>query len=851
MRHLLRLVSVRYLRAAPGRTLLTLLGIMLGVSVVFAIDVVNTTVMGSFKSTIDNVAGRTALTIGASTGVAEELLEKVRAVPGVAAAVPVIEESAHDEKTGLQLAVLGIDTLSDSNVRDYEVTADDVKIEDDIAFLSDPHAVIVTRSFAQRHAIKVGDTLTLATVQGKADYTVRGLLAARGPAKVFGGDLLLMDVYAAQLAFGRDKRFDHIDVVPTADLDVATLQSRLEQVLEGKANVTRPERRTQETERLMAGFKLGLSLAGMVAIFVGGFIVYNALAIAVAQRRREIGILRALGTTRTQILLLFVGEGLFLGGAGAVLGLAFGMAMARSVLKLVIHTISALYVSVDTQNLTVAPRDIVVSVALGVGVSFLAALYPARRASWVAPASAMRKQTDSGGVALASLRGSLKTGIVTLLLAVVIAVLAHLQQNYLLGYGVAGICAFAAAFLSPALALGIGHVARRWLRKSNPALMLGSVSFIRNAGRNSVAIAALGMSLANVVNADVLVGSMKHNTARWFDRAARADVFVFAGQRASAAAERPLPESVGNDLSVLKDVAFVDPYRMTRHMLHGQPFTLVSYDLQHYLKYNEIPVVSGDLDRALPAIYAGTGLAASETFASKFQVKLGDRVELQTPNGPKSFEVVLTYVDYGSDQGILLTTRPVYKRVWSDNLVDSFGVYLNRGADVAQARARIADDLGKRYRLLALSNGEYKAEFMRFIDGSFALTRATELVAIIVAILGIINTLLVTVMDRRTEIGVLKAIGADAKQVQQMLITEGILIGLSATLLGIVFGTAFSAYVVKELLRFQIGWQMSWKLSGWVVLETFVVAQIVTFVSVWWPMKTAGRVGAVEALQYD
>ena len=851
MRHLLRLVSVRYLRAAPGRTLLTLFGIMLGVSVVFAIDVVNSTVMGSFRGAIDNVAGRTALTIGASTGVAEEVLEKVRAVPGVAAAVPVIEESVHDEKSGVQLAVLGVDTLADSSVRDYEVTADDVKIDDDIAFLNDPHSVIVTHSFAQRHAIKVGDTLTLATIQGKADYTVRGMLAARGPAKVFGGDLLLMDIYAAQVAFGRDKRFDHIDVVPTKDTDVAVLQKQLEQLLEGKANVMRPERRTEETERLMAGFKLGLSLAGLVAIFVGGFIVYNALAIAVAQRRREIGILRALGTTRTQILLLFVGEGLFLGAAGAVLGLAFGMAMARSVLKLVIHTISALYVSVDPQNLTVSPRDIIVSVALGVGVAFVAALYPARRASWVAPASAMRKQTDSGAAALASVRGSLKTGLATLVLALLIAIVAHVQQNYLLGYAVAGVGAFAVAFIAPALALTVGQLARRWLKKGNPAVMLGSVGFIRNAGRNSVAIAALGMSLANVVNADALVGSMKHNTARWFDRAARADVFVFAGQRASAAAERPLPESVAVELSKLDDVTFVDPYRMTRHMLRGEPFSLVSYDIEHYRKYNEIPVVSGDLERALPSIYAGTGLAASETFATKFQVKLGDRVELQTPNGPRSFDIALIYVDYGSDQGILLTTRAVYKRVWADSLVDSFGVYLREGADIARARARVADDLGKRYRLLALSNGEYKAEFMRFIDGSFALTRATELVAIIVAILGIINTLLVTVMDRRTEIGVLKAIGADAKQVQQMLITEGVLIGLSATLLGILFGTGFSVYVIKELLRFQIGWQMSWKLSGWVVLETFVVAQIVTFLSVWWPMRTAGRVAAVEALQYE
>lgn len=852
MRHLLRLISLRYLRAAPVRTLLTLFGILLGVSVVFAIDVVNSSVMGSFRATIDNVAGKTALTVGGSSGVAEELLEVVRAVPGVAAAVPVIQETAHDERTDTQLTVMGIDTLSDSNVRDYEVTADDVKIEDDIAFLNDARSVIVTQKFAKKHNLNQGDTLQLSTIAGKHEYTVRGTLAARGPANVFGGDLLLMDVYAAQIAFERGKRFDHIDVVPDSNVEVNALQQRIEQAIEHKAPVNRPQRRTEEAERLTAGFKLGLSLAGLVAMFVGGFIVYNALAIAVAQRRREIGILRALGTTRAQIMFLFVGEGLALGAVGAVLGVAFGLFLANLVLKAVGGNVVLLNMPAATEELLVEPKDLIASVTLGVVVAFLAAFFPARQAAATEPASVMRRHKDTAGIGISSLKTSLIVSGVTTTFALVVALIAHYNENYLLGYAVAGICAFSMAFLSPSVALVVGNLVRRLFGRANPTVMLGSTGFIRNAGRNAVAISALGISLANVVNADAFVDSMKHSTSQWFARAARADVFLYVGKSGKVGVDHPLPESMIDELNAVPGVAHVEPYRVKQQSLDGMPYHLVSYDLKHYAQYNEVPVVAGSFESALPAILSGKGIAASENFIRAFKgTKLGDKVTLQTPKGPREFEIVLVYVDYSADSGILLTDRSVYREIWDDTLVDSFGLYLEQGTSYQAVRDKITEDLGKRYRLVVLSNGQYKQEVFGTIDRTFSLTRATEFVAIIVAILGIINTLLVTVMDRRTEIGMLKAIGADSSQVQSMLITEGALIGLSSTLVGVLFGSAFSAYIVKELMRFQVGWNMTWQMSPWVVIQIFIAAQIVTFISVWLPMRSADRIDAVEALHYE
>lgn len=851
MRHLLGLVSLRHMRAARGRALLTLLGIMLGVSVVFAIDVINTSVMQSFRATMDQVAGKTALSVGVGEGVDEALLDTVRAVQGVASAAPLIQHATRDPKTNTRLMVLGIDTAADGEVRDYEVNTGDMHVDDELAFLNDPHAVIVTERYAKRTGAKIGDQLTLEALDGNSEFNVRGTLAARGPATVFGGDLLLMDIFAAQIAFGRGRRFDQIDVVPAQGVDVEVLKRRLERALAGKVHVTRPIRRSQEAERLMAGFKLGLSLIGLVAMFVGAFVVYNALAIAVVQRRQEIGIWRALGATRRQILWVFLGEGLVMGAFGSLAGLGFGMLLARVAARSVSGAISALYLRVEIDHLTIGTGDVIKAVSVGMCAGLLAAYFPARNATRVEPSTVMRKNASGDGTAFAPSRTALQIACGALALAVCMAVIAHLRQDYLLGYGVSAIAALAVGFLAPALASGVGKLARSLAKSAKPPIVLGIVSFQRNAGRNAIAIAAFGIGLANVVNTEAFASSMKYTTARWLDRSARADLMVLAGDKMQARIERLLPDSVGGELRKLPGVAFVDPYRMTTHSLAGKTFKLSAHELSEYSKHSELPVVQGDLSTALRKIDAGEAIAVSEAFVHEFHVGAGDSVTLQTAEGPRRFEVALIYVDYTSDLGVVTTTRSVYTRLWHDSLVDAFGLYMQPGASAEAARSHIASALSKRFDLLVLNNRQYRAGVLNFIEQSFSLMRATEFVAIVVAVLGIINTLLVSILDRRRELGVLKAIGADARQIKHMLLTEGALIGFASSIIGVCFGAVFSAYIVQELLRFQVGWQLSWRLSGWAILQAFALGQVVTMFAVWWPLRSARRVEAAEALQYE
>lgn len=171
---------------------------------------------------------------------------------------------------------------------------------------------------------------------------------------------------------------------------------------------------------------------------------------------------------------------------------------------------------------------------------------------------------------------------------------------------------------------------------------------------------------------------------------------------------------------------------------------------------------------------------------------MGDDVLLRTPDGPRQFLIVLVYTDFRADTGILFTTRDTYKRIWRDSLLDLFSIYLKPGASAGPVRAQIAATWGASDSLLAIANAEYRSELVGLVGRSMALARATELVAVFVAILGIINTLLVGVFDRRRELGVLKAIGAARTQLSRIVLTESTLINGTSALLGVLLGTGLS-----------------------------------------------------------
>jgi putative ABC transport system permease protein len=551
------------------------------------------------------------------------------------------------------------------------------------------------------------------------------------------------------------------------------------------------------------------------------------------------------------VLLLFVGEGLIIGLAGSVLGLCVGFLLARASLGAVAAAVSSLYMPIKVGTVVVTALDVSIALGLGVSSAVCAAFVPARRASSIDPVSAMSGTIQASDVAPSLSFTSLQAACATLVVTALVATAAHVYQLMSLAILVACLILLSGVFFASPLASLIGRIAQRYSLRFGPAVLLGAVAFARNRGRNTIAIAALGLALANVVNADTLIGSMKAATDAWLGRSFRADVFVFAGTEVHAKFEHPLPSSLRSALGAIPNVEFVQAFRMARRTFRGQPFYLLSEDFEGYRRYNELAVVAGDLSRALPELEAGTGIAASETFTRNFKLGLGDSVTLDTPDGPKPFPIVLVYTDYRADIGILFTTRAAYQRIFRDDLVDLYSVYVSEHASVEQVRARISQSFSARYGLLALGSEEYKRDLVGVIDRTMTLARATELVAVVVAGLGIINALLVGVLDRRREIGVLKALGADRKQVGRIVLAEAVLIACTAAVLGTLVGVALSAYMVLEALRLEVGWHIGLHLSGWILAEAFLFAIPIAVLAAWWPIRWATRLEVVEALQYE
>jgi putative ABC transport system permease protein len=320
--NLFKHISLKRVRLQKVHTLMTVAGICLGVAAIVSIGIVNKSVMHSFEDSINRVTGKAALQVtGAASGFPEELIERVQKVPGVEYAMPVIDTQGilvkGRERT---LMILGVDVLQDGNIRDYKLAGDNADIPDPLLFLARPDSILLTKEMAAREGIAIDQTIRIQTVRGIRTFRVRGLLDPEGPAKTMGGNIAIMDYPAAQMAFGKEGRIDRIDVSLLPEEDIEIVRERIKKTLPEGYTVVTPEGRTKQVEVLISHFQKNINLISFIAVFVGMYLIYNAVSISVVQRKKEIGILRALGTTRLQIITLFLGETAVMAVVGSAAG---------------------------------------------------------------------------------------------------------------------------------------------------------------------------------------------------------------------------------------------------------------------------------------------------------------------------------------------------------------------------------------------------------------------------------------------------------------------------------------------------------------------------------------------------
>lgn len=847
---LLRLITWPYVRKHLLRSVLTTAGIVLGVALLVGMQTANQSVLQAFNQTVDRIAGKAQLQILAGdTGFTEDVLERVQALPEVSAAAPVIESSVDPGFPGQgKLLILAVDMTGDRSLRDYDFESGDQDVIDDpLVFLAQPDSLILTREFASRNGLHTGSRISFETMQGRKQFTVRGILKAGGLAQAFGGNLGIMDIYAAQLVFGRGRRFDRIDIGLREGVTLEAGEEVLRKALGPAYTVEPPSGRGKQFENLLGIYALAISISSVFALVIGMFIIYNSFSIAVTQRRGEIGILRALGATRGQIRTLFLGESAAAGALGSAAGLGIGLAFAHSLTGITGQMMETVFgVPQNAQNVTIDPRFLGMAFATGVFTSIVAAWVPARNAARVEPVQALQKgkyQVLSAGES----RWRRNSALIALGIAVLCLLVRGNRPAFYLGYV---LTVLAGLLLTPFFSLELARLLRRplkWLRPVEGALAADSL--IQAPRRTSATVAALMLSLALVIGQGGVARAAFDSIQEWIGNTLNPDLFVSTSQTL-AARDFHFPASMYAELIQIPGIEEVQPVRTTRVQFRGKPVMIIAVPLKSVHGRVRGKAVEGDPDSMYRLATEGKGVIVAENLAILEKLKLGQTLELQTPSGPLRLPILGVIRDYSNQLGAIFVDRSVFIRYYGDDSVDVYRIYLKPGVAPETARRAIVDRLGAT-RMFVLSNREVRDYVLSVTSQWFGMTYLQVLVAVIVAVLGIINTLTVSIADRRRELGVLRAVGGLRNQIRGTVWLEAAAIGLIGLTLGVVTG-AINLYYELEAIRNDVaGLPLSYEFPFGVVAILVPVILFAALGSAILPAETAVRSSLVEALEYE
>jgi putative ABC transport system permease protein len=848
---LLKLISWPYVRKHLLRSTLTTAGIVLGVAVFVAMHTANQSVLYAFNRTVDRIAGRTQLQVSAGeAGFPEEVLEKVQALPDVAVAVPVIEATVQTGIPGMgNLLVVGVDMTGDRSLRDYDLeTADETIVDDPLVFIAQPDSIIVSRQFCQKTGLGLNDRLTMQTMAGPRQFTIRGVMSGGGLASAFGGSLAVMDIYAAQMVFGRGRRFDRIDLAVREGVRVEEARERIQAALGPGLQVEPPGSRGAQFEAMARVYSMTANITSVFALFIGLFLIYNTFSIAVTQRRSEIGILRALGATRGLIRNLFLAESALAGLFGSLLGILLGVAMARGVAGYIGDYFGEVYgVGEKAEEVSADPRLLGLALLIGVATSVFAGWLPARNAARVDPVKALQKgrvQVITEGenrirrmVAAAMLAG-----------AVACVFLSRSAFFFYLGYMLS---VLAALLLTPTLCA----VLTRWLR---PALKwfrpvegaLAADSLLQAPRRTSGTVAALALSVALVIGLGGISRASYSTIGTWVKTSLNPDFFITGSETITQRSFR-FPESFAEEVARVEGIDEVQPVRSTRIIYKGTPVMLVAADVEKIARRVRARVIDGDREAMYAKTARGEGVVVSDNFALLRRVKRGDVLEIPAPNGVLRLPVLGIVLDYSDQQGTILISRDLYKKYWGDDTINAMRVYARPGVDRAALRQRLIEQFGSRTRLFVMTNEELRAYIMKLTDQWFGLTYVQIVVAVLVAILGIVNTLTVSITDRKRELGVLQAVGAMRNQVRHTIWMEAAAIGVLGLAIGFAMGAVHLYYILDVARRDVAGLRLEYLYPYGIAAVLVPVLLGSALFSALGPAESAVRMSLVEALEYE
>ncbi len=840
----------RNISSRPLRAGLNAIGIVLGVGLVFAVTALSTNLVNTFDSLFDSVYGETDIivaTTNAAGVLPDDTLEKVQATSGVEDAVgtigsvlTLVENGKTSTKQSDRIFGAGVDPNASNFTGAKIVQGRDIAGGDEI---------VLDKTFTDKHLLSVGDTVELAAPAGLVKLRLVGIERYKNDFSFGGQGLAAIPLDTARKAFDQPKGFNEVDVKVAGDAgEILDVKRDLVKQLGDGVDVSTPKDLGDEIGNALKGFNVVLGFFAGIAVFVGGFLILNSFAMTIAQRIREIGMLRTMGAGRRQVTRSILTESLFLGVIGSVLGILLGLLLTRLLIAMVESF------GIPFNEVIYPGVAFVLAVAIGLLATVVAAWQPARRAGRASPMEAVSEEPAADRPKLGRRAAA---GVPLMLIGLGGAFLMVTSTDSSTPVLVAGIGGVFALFTGAIL---VAPAFIPWLaRAMAPMVRIGGRiegrvavdNVIANTRRSAATASILMVGIAMVATFGSVASSSLATVKKQIDAAFKSDFSVQAIGSAQGGGPQPtISPAVAKKIANIDGVAVVSPERTLwlTSGYKGKDTFVTAVDPATRSAVQTPEFVGATTDEAFTGLAAG-GVTINQNYAAANDIEVEDTIELSGLAGRKQVTVVaLDPTQVQATVGLtmsLATARDVYGL----NQDTAIGITLAKGAGIERTRSEIESQLRQYPQLEVKSTAELKDDIERQQSQGLSFFYALMFVAILIGLFGVMNTMFISVIERTREVGVLRAIGARRRQVRKIVRRESIILTVSGTVMGLVVGIVLG-YV------FVYGFNRSIDNSVYappvgIIVTSAILSVIFGVVAAGLPARRAARTNVVEAVSYE
>lgn len=852
--------GLRYLIRRPFQSILCILGIALGVAMVIAIDLANASASRAFELSTDTVAGKaTHQVVGSGAGLDEEVYRRIKVELGIREAAPVVSSYATAIELDEQpLRILGVDIFAEGPFRSYLGQGDEALTENDLsAFFGSADTMLIGQGLADRYGIGLNGAVTLRVGDALRPMRVVGILQpADEDSRRALDTLAIVDISAAQELFDMTGKLSHIDLIA----DERTEQGRavLERIrvsLPEGARIVKPESRSQSVESLTDAFRLNLTALSLLALVVGMFLVYNTVTFSVVQRRPVIGTLRCLGVTRREIFTQVLIETAVLGVLGGLFGVILGIVLGRGAVGLVTQTINDLYYVVNVREVAVDPFTLLKGFGLGVAAALVAALPPAYEATSIPPITALKRSNVEQRVRKV-LPWVALAGAAMIALG---AALELLSRDLVVNFAGIFLLLVGVALISPLLTIAMMRLLAPLLGRALGVIgRMSARGVVNSISRTAIAIASLMVAVSVIIGLQSMIGSFRATVESWLQSSVTADVYVSSPANPRVG-DPTIDPAVIDEFRALPEVADVTVFRQVAVEFRVEsadelgPAALLTIDSDRERPNDTFVWTSRPPDQLWASMAGRDEVQVSEPFANKHGITpQANRLTLLTERGERAFEVVGVYYDYSSDAGAILMRRDRYRDLFDDDKVTSAALYLDSTA--ATGTAEFAAGLRRQFagrELVINANRELRENALVIFDRTFAITTALNLLATIVAFIGVLSALMALQIERTRELGMLRANGMTLRQLWRMTLLETGLMGATAGALSMPTGFMLALVLVYIINLRSFGWTIRLDLDWTTFAQAMLVAVVSALLAAIYPMLRLAKMQISSAVRAE